>query len=167
MSVQLSDLANGMRVITHAMPHLETVSLGVWVGAGARDEGPSEHGISHLLEHMAFKGTARRNAREIVEEIEAVGGDLNAATSLETTAYYARVLKGDVRLALDLLADILLEPRFDERELVREKEVVLQEIAASDDSPDDIVHDLAQEAAFSGQALGRPILGTSQSVRRV
>ncbi|RMF08366.1 MAG: insulinase family protein [Alphaproteobacteria bacterium] len=164
MSVVTSRLANGMRVVTHAMPHLETVSLGVWVGAGARCEQPGEHGISHLLEHMAFKGTARRTARQLAEEIESVGGDLNAATSAELTAYYVRVMKPDVPLALDILADILSSPRFDEAELAREKEVILQEIAAAQDSPDDLVHDLAQEAAFPGQALGRPILGTAQSV---
>ena len=164
MSVSVSKLANGLRVVTHAMPHMETVSLGVWVGAGARFETLNEHGISHLLEHMAFKGTQRRSARDIVEEIESAGGDLNAATSYETTAYYARVLKGDVSLALDILADILLNPRFDEAELVREKEVIFQEIAASQDSPDDVVYDLAQEAAFPDQAVGRSIMGTAQSV---
>lgn len=164
MSVMVSKLANGLRIVTHAMPHLETVSLGVWVGAGARFEKPNEHGISHLLEHMAFKGTQRRSARDIVEEIESVGGDLNAATSYETTAYYARVLKGDVALALDILADILQHSRFDETELVRERDVILQEIAASEDCPDDVVYDLAQEAAFPDQAVGRSIMGTKQSV---
>ncbi len=165
MSVTVSRLANGMRVVTHAMPHLETVSLGVWVGAGARFESANQHGISHLLEHMAFKGTSRRSPRDIAEQIESVGGELNASTSLETTSYYARVLKNDVALALDIIADILRDSRFDEAELVREREVVLQEIAAVQDCPDDIAYDLAQEAAFPGQALGRPILGTSASVR--
>ena len=107
MSVEISKLPSGLTVITDTMPHLETAALGVWAGVGGRDEKPNEHGISHLLEHMAFKGTTRRNAREIVEEIEAVGGDLNAGTSTETTAYYARVMKADVPLALDVLADIL------------------------------------------------------------
>jgi predicted Zn-dependent peptidase len=101
------------------MPHLQTASLGVWVGSGSRDEQPNEHGISHLLEHMAFKGTKRRTARQIAEEIEAVGGDINAATSVETTAYYARVLKADVPLALDVLSDILANPTFDASELAR------------------------------------------------
>ncbi len=164
MSVTVSELANGMRVVTHSMPHLETVSLGVWVGVGARFETDEEHGISHLLEHMAFKGTARRTARDIAEEIESAGGDLNAATSLETTAYYARVLKGDVALAVDLLADIVQHPGFDPIELAREQDVVLQEIAASRDSPDDVAYDLVQDAAFPEQALGRPILGTAESV---
>lgn len=165
MSVVLTTLSNGMRVVTHTMPHLETASLGIWVGTGARAELLEQNGISHLLEHMAFKGTERRTARQIVEEIESVGGDLNAATSLETTAYYARVLKADVALGIDLLADILLNSKFDENELAREKNVILQEIAAAEDSPDDVAHDLVQEAAFPGQALGRPILGTQNSVR--
>ena len=110
MSVDVTKLASGLTVITDSMPHLETAALGVWAGVGGRDEKPDEHGISHLLEHMAFKGTTRRSSREIVEEIEAVGGDLNAGTSTETTAYYARVLKADVPLALDVLSDILANP---------------------------------------------------------
>src|SRR5712664_2256702 len=111
MSVEVTRFPAGLVVVTDAMPHLETASLGVWVGSGSRDERPDEHGISHLLEHMAFKGTSRRTARQIAEEIEAVGGDLNAATSIETTAYYARVLRADVSLALDVLSDILADPR--------------------------------------------------------
>jgi predicted Zn-dependent peptidase len=164
MTVQITTLANGMRVVTHAMPHLETVSLGVWVGVGARSEAVSEHGISHLLEHMAFKGTARRSARGIAEEIESVGGDLNAATSPETTAFYARVLKGDIALALDIVSDILLHPRYDPGELAREKDVILQEIAAAQDSPDEIVFDIVQDLAYPDQPVGRPILGTAESV---
>ncbi|MGI9381617.1 MAG: M16 family metallopeptidase [Methyloligellaceae bacterium] len=167
MGVETSVLENGLRVVTHHMPHLETVSLGIWVGSGARSERPDEHGIAHLMEHMAFKGTARRNAREIAEEIESVGGELNATTSLESTAFFARVLKDDVRLALDLLSDILQHPRFDQAELVREQGVILQEIAACQDAPDDIVFDLVQEAAYPDQALGRPILGTPESVRAI
>ncbi|MGH1417838.1 MAG: M16 family metallopeptidase [Hyphomicrobiaceae bacterium] len=161
---RVTTLANGLRVVTHHMPHLETVSLGVWVATGARHEQPHEHGISHLLEHMAFKGTKTRSALQIAEEIEQVGGDLNAATSLETTAYYARVLKGDDRLALNVLSDILLNATFDEDELLREKDVILQEIAGSQDSPEDVVYDLVQEAAYPGQAVGRTILGTPDSV---
>ncbi len=164
MSMQFSTLANGLRVVTQRMDHLESVSLGVWIGAGARREQPREHGLSHLLEHMAFKGTDRRSARDIAEEIESVGGDLNAATSTETTAYYARVLKDDLALALDILSDILIHARFDPEEHAREQGVILQEIAAALDSPDDIVHDLAQEAAYPNQALGRTILGTAESV---
>ncbi|KAB2920250.1 MAG: insulinase family protein [Hyphomicrobiaceae bacterium] len=166
MSTQLTRLPNGMRVVSNHMPHVETVSLGVWVAAGARHERDCEHGISHLLEHMAFKGTERRSATDIAEQIEAVGGELNAATSLETTAYYARMLAADVGLALDILADILHIPRYAEDELEREREVILQEIAATRDSPDEIAYELLQEAAFPEQTIGRPILGTVESVTR-
>jgi predicted Zn-dependent peptidase len=167
MSAEITRLGNGLRVVSYRMPHVETVSLGVWVGAGARHEQEAEHGISHLLEHMAFKGTEQRSAKDIAEEIEAVGGELNAATSLETTAYFARVLEADVGLALDILADILQSPRYAEDELEREREVILQEIAATRDSPDEIAYELLQEAAFPGQSIGRPILGTTESVTRL
>jgi len=164
MSVRLTTLANGIRVVTDTMAHLETASVGVWVDAGARHETESQHGIAHFLEHMAFKGTKTRSARAIAEEIEAVGGDLNAATGLESTAYFARVLKADVPLALDILADILREPALDDGEIEREKNVILQEIGAARDAPDDLVFDLLQETAYPGQPMGRPILGTSQTV---
>src|SRR5512138_3027000 len=113
MTINVTTLSNGLRVVSHHMPHLETISLGVWVAAGARHESEHEHGISHLLEHMAFKGTRRRTARQIAEEIEQVGGELNAATSFETTAYFASVLKADMPLAIDVLSDILSKPAFD------------------------------------------------------
>ncbi len=165
MSVQVTRLPSGLTVVTDQMPHLKTAALGVWVGSGSRDEQPDEHGISHLLEHMAFKGTRRRSARQIAEEIEAVGGDLNAATSVETTAYYARVLQDDVPLALDVLSDILGEPAFDPVELKREQNVIVQEIGATEDAPDDLVFDRLQETAFPDQAVGRSILGTRETVR--
>lgn len=165
MSVRTTTMRNGMRVVTHAMPHLETASIGVWVGTGARAESADQHGLSHLLEHMAFKGTHRRSARDIAEEIESAGGDLNAATSLETTAYHARMLKHDIGLAIDILADILRNPKFDASELAREQDVIVQEIAAAQDSPEDEAYDLVQDAAFPDQALGRTILGTKKSVR--
>lgn len=164
MSVTRSTLSNGLTVVSHTMPEVETVSLGIWIGAGSRSEQLTEHGVAHFLEHMAFKGTKRRSARQIVEEIEAVGGDLNAATSVDSTGYYARVLPKDMPLALDILSDIILEPRFDGAELARERDVILQEIAASSDSPDDIVYDFISEAAFPDQPVGRTILGTAQSV---
>lgn len=164
MSVTQSTLSNGLTVVSHTMPEVETVSLGIWIGAGSRSEQLTEHGIAHFLEHMAFKGTKRRSARQIVEEIEAVGGDINAATSVDSTGYYARVLPKDMPLALDILSDIILEPRFDGAELARERDVILQEIAASSDSPDDIVYDFISEAAFPDQPVGRTILGTAQSV---
>ena len=165
MTTALSTLPNGVRVVTHRMPHVETTSLGVWIGVGARHETDHQSGLSHLLEHMAFKGTTRRSAKDIAEEIEQVGGEINAATSLEQTAYFARVLRGDEGLALDILADILQNSTFDALELEREREVILQEIAATQDSPDEIAYDLAQEAAFPDQAIGRPILGTPASIK--
>ena len=165
MSVEVTRLASGLSVVTDRMPHLESASLGVWIGAGSRNEKPDEHGISHLLEHMAFKGTKRRSARQIAEEIEAVGGDLNAATSVESTAYYARVLKADVPLALDVLSDILSEPTFDAEELRREQNVIVQEIGAVEDTPDDLVFERLHETAFPKQPLGRSILGTPETVR--
>jgi predicted Zn-dependent peptidase len=165
MSVEVTRLPSGLVVVTDSMPNLESVSLGVWVGAGSRDERLDEHGISHLLEHMAFKGTTRRTARQIAEEVEAVGGDLNAATSVETTSYYARVLRADVPLAVDVLSDILSDPTFDPEELQREQSVIVQEIGAAEDAPDDIVFDKLQETAFPGQSIGRSILGTRDTVR--
>jgi predicted Zn-dependent peptidase len=165
MSVEVTRLPTGLVVVTDAMPHLETAALGIWVGSGSRNEQPDEHGISHLLEHMAFKGTTRRTARQIAEEIEAVGGDLNAATSIETTAYYARVLRADVPLALDVLSDILADPTFDSEELRREQNVIVQEIGAAEDAPDDVIWDKLQETAFAGQSIGRSILGTPATVR--
>jgi predicted Zn-dependent peptidase len=165
MSVALTTLRSGIHVVTDTMARLETASLGVWVNAGSRDERRDEHGISHLLEHMAFKGTRRRTARQIAEEIEAVGGDLNAGTGAETTAYYARVLKNDVALALDVLSDILSEPAFDPEELSREQNVIAQEIGAVADTPDDLIFEHLQTVAFPDQPLGRSILGTTKTVR--
>jgi predicted Zn-dependent peptidase len=164
MTVEVTRLPSGLTVVTDSMPHLQTSTLGVWVGSGSRDEQADEHGISHLLEHMAFKGTKRRSARQIAEEIEAVGGDINAATSFETTAYYASVLKGDVPLALDVLSDILSNPTFDPSELKREQNVIVQEIGATEDAPDDLVFDYLQSSAFPDQPMGRSILGTPESV---
>ena len=162
MSVEVTRLPTGLIVVTDAMSHLETASLGVWVGSGSRDERPDEHGISHLLEHMAFKGTSRRTARQIAEEIEAVGGDLNAGTSTETTAYYARVLKADVPLALDVLSDILANPAFEPDELEREKNVIVQEIGAAQDTPDDVVFEHLNELCYPDQPMGRSLLGTAK-----
>ncbi len=165
MTVEVTTLDNGLRVVTAAMPHVETVSLGVWVGAGTRDERPEVNGVAHMLEHMAFKGTRRRSARGIAEEIEAVGGHLNAYTSRDSTAYYAKVLKVDLPLAVDLIADILLHSVYDEGELRRERDVVLQEIGQAADTPDDIVFDHLQAAAYPDQPVGWPVLGTTQTVR--
>ncbi len=162
--VRVTTLSNGLTVASADMPGLETAAVGVWVNAGARNETYELNGVSHLLEHMAFKGTRRRNALAIAEEIESVGGHLNAYTSREQTAYIARVLKGDVPLAVDLLADILQHTTMPENELVREREVVIQEIAQVHDTPDDMVFDQFQETAFPDQPIGRSILGTVDRV---
>ncbi len=164
MNVKTTRLPNGMTVVTDQMPHLKTVALGVWVRTGSRAETPEQNGITHLLEHMAFKGTKTRSARGIAEEIEAVGGELNAATSIEHTNYYARILAEDLPLAVDLLADILQNSTFDPEELTREKHVILQEIGAAHDSPEDQAFDLFQATAWPDQPIGRPILGTPESV---
>lgn len=165
MGVEVSRLSNGLTVATETLPHFESVALGVWVKSGSRNELEDEHGIAHLLEHMAFKGTERRSALKIASEIENVGGEINAATSVETTSFYARVLSDDVPLAIDILADILTESRFDSDELEREQHVILQEIGAAHDTPDDIVFDRFTETAFRHQTIGRSILGTPDTVR--
>lgn len=167
MAVEVTKLANGLTVMSDPMAHLETFSLGIYVASGSRHEKAEEHGISHLLEHMAFKGTARRTAQEIAEEIEAVGGETNAATGVEVTAYYARMLKGDAGLAMDVLGDIILKPGFAEADLALEKDVIVQEIRACHDQPEDLVFDLFEATAFPDQPLGRPILGTEESVGRI
>jgi predicted Zn-dependent peptidase len=162
---ELIELSNGVRLVIDPNPALETAALGVWFRAGAIDEKPDEHGVAHLLEHMAFKGTQRRTARQIADEIETVGGYLNASTGYSRTGYYARVLKDDVPLAFDILGDILNDPALDEGELAKEQEVVVQEIGEAADQPDDAVMEQLQALAFRGHALARPILGTEQSVR--
>jgi len=167
MSVKISTLECGLRVVTETNCHVETLSVGVWVDVGARYEETRNLGISHLLEHMVFKGTTGRSATGIAEEIEAVGGHLNAYTSREHTSFYSRVLKDDVELAMDILADILLDSQFPEDELKREQEVVLQEIGQVQDTPDDLIFDHLQSTAFPNQALGRPILGTVESVSSI
>jgi predicted Zn-dependent peptidase len=165
MGVEVSRLSNGLTVATETLPHIESVALGIWVKSGARNEREDEHGIAHLLEHMAFKGTKRRSAWKIASEIENVGGEINAATSVETTSFYARVLADDVPLAIDILADILTESKFDAEELQREQHVILQEIGAAHDTPDDIVFDRFTETAFRHQTIGRSILGTPETVK--
>ena len=164
MAVEVSKLGNGLTILTDNMPGLESASVGIWVDAGSRHETLEQQGLSHMLEHMAFKGTERRTARELAEEIEAVGGHLNAATMHENTSYYARVLRDDVPLAIDILADILENPTFSPEEVAREQGVILQEIGQAEDTPDDIVFDRLMQVSFEKHALGRPILGTRESV---
>jgi len=167
MTVTMSRLANGMRVVTDRMDSVETVSIGVWVDVGTRHEPAAINGVAHLLEHMAFKGTQRRSALDIAAEIEAVGRHVNAYTSREHTAYYAKVLKADVALAVDILADILQNSIFDANELERERAVILQEIGQAQDTPDDIIYDLFQECAYPDQPMGQPVLGRSEIVKQL
>ena len=162
---RVDTLSNGLRVATETMPGLGSAALGVWIAAGGRHERAEENGVAHFLEHMAFKGTERRTAADIAAEIEDVGGYLNAYTSREATAYYARVLGEDVELAMDVLADILRAPRFEEAELAVERGVILQEIGQALDTPDDIVFDWLQEASWPDQPMGRSILGPAERVK--
>lgn len=164
MNIEITKLPNGLTVVTDPMPQLESAAVGVWVNCGARHEARAQMGVSHMLEHMAFKGTERRSARAIAEEIEAVGGYLNAYTSREQTAFHARTLKADVPLAVDILGDILAHPTFELGEIERERQVVLQEIGQARDTPDDIVFDHLQTAVYPDQPMGWPILGDETTV---
>src|SRR5580658_7900389 len=165
MNIGLATLSNGLRIVTDRIDTVATVSLGLWVDVGTRHEPAALNGVAHFLEHMAFKGTERRSALAIAEEIEAVGGHLNAYTSRESTAYYAKVLKEDVGLALDILADILQHSTFEPAELERERAVILQEIGQANDTPDDIIFDYFQECAYPDQPMGRPTLGHPDIVK--
>ncbi len=164
MTTRLTTLSNGFRVVTEDMPGLKSAAIGLWVNAGGRHEAEDQNGIAHFLEHMAFKGTARRSALQIAEEIEDVGGYINAYTSREMTAYYARVLEADVPLALDVIADITLNPAFVQKEIEVERGVILQEIGQALDTPDDVIFDWLQEAAYPNQPMGRSILGPSDRI---
>jgi len=161
---EIITLPNGVRIVADPMPGLLSASVGVWFRAGAIDETTQEQGIAHLLEHMAFKGTSTRTAKQIAEEIENIGGYLNASTGYSRTGYYARVLSKDVGTALEILADILTDPLFDAGELDKERQVVIQEIGEAADIPDDAVMDMLQRLSYGDNALGRPILGTVDSV---
>ncbi len=166
MDVNLTTLANGLRVASVERPQTETVSVGIWVNTGSACERPNNNGISHFLEHMVFKGTQKRTALQISEDIENAGGSTNAYTSREFTVFYAKMLKNDLELALDVLADMVMAPTFPEDEMTKEREVVVQEIKQTFDDPNDIVFDYFQETAFPGQALGRSILGPAEKVRK-
>ncbi|MEZ5826500.1 MAG: pitrilysin family protein [Geminicoccaceae bacterium] len=159
-----SVLDNGLRVVTEAMPRLETAAIGLWVDVGSRHEAAEVNGVAHMLEHMAFKGTERRSARQIAEEIEDVGGSLNAYTSREHTAYYARILADDIELAGDILSDIVRHSTFDPVELEKERHVIIQEIGEVEDTPSDLVFDLFQEVAYPDQPVGRSMLGPEETV---
>ncbi|MFT7595691.1 MAG: putative Zn-dependent peptidase [Paracoccaceae bacterium] len=164
MTVQQDQLANGFRIVSEHMPGLQSAAIGIWVSAGGRHERIEQNGIAHFLEHMAFKGTKTRSALQIAEAIEDVGGYINAYTSREVTAYYARVLQADVPLAMDVIGDIVLNPVFDPAEIEVERGVILQEIGQAHDTPDDVIFDWLQEESYHDQPLGRTILGPTQRV---
>jgi predicted Zn-dependent peptidase len=166
-SVDLTRLANGLTVVSQPMPHSTTASIGLWFGHGSRDEPAADHGVSHFLEHMLFKGTATRTARQHAEAIEAVGGEINAATGVEHTGYFARVAAADTALAVDLIADMVMAPLMADADIERERAVILQEMAADGDEPEDLAHDLFQALAYPGEAIGRPIIGTRASVAAI
>ena len=165
MEIKQTTLKNGLRVVTAEISQIETVSLGVWVNTGSAEETKEDNGISHFIEHMVFKGTKKRNSFQISEDIENVGGITNAYTSQHFTCFYAKMLKDDVELAADVISDFITSPTFDEKEMIKEKDVVIQEIKQSNDSPDDLVFDYFQEAAFPEQASGRTILGSISQVK--
>jgi predicted Zn-dependent peptidase len=164
-AIKLTRLPSGLTVVTERMERVETVSLGAYVATGSRHEQETENGVSHFLEHMAFKGTEHRSAAQIAEEIEAVGGHINAYTAREQTAYYVKVLKEDTTLAADIIGDILTHSTFEPEEMERERGVILQEIGQANDTPDDIIFDHFQAAAYPSQPIGRPVLGSEESIR--
>ncbi|MCO7174738.1 M16 family metallopeptidase [Sporolactobacillus kofuensis] len=157
-------LANGVRVLLERMPTVRSVSIGIWVGTGSRFEHESNNGISHFIEHMLFKGTDSRNAREIAEAFDQIGGQVNAFTSKETTCYYAKVMDKDAGFAMRVLADMFFHSRFDTNDLEKEKQVIGEEIKMYEDTPDDLVHDLLSATSFAHHPLGYPILGTQQTL---
>ena len=162
---QKTVLENGIKVITEQIPYLKSVSIGVWVNAGSRDELPNENGISHFIEHVLFKGTERRTAFDIAKEIDSVGGTLNAFTGREYTCFYGKVIDKNLPLAIDLLSDIFLHPLMDPKDVEKERMVILQEIKMVEDTPDDYIHDLFNRVCWGDHPLGFPILGTSDIVQ--
>ncbi|MBN1399141.1 MAG: insulinase family protein [Bacteroidetes bacterium] len=157
-------LPNGIRVISEAIPHVRSLSLGFWIETGSRNEDTAKNGISHFIEHMVFKGTKKRGVKEIAQSVESVGGYLNAFTSKEHTCFFARVLDEHLELAMDVLADITLSPTFPEKEVLKEKNVVLEELKQAEDDPDDIIHDYLEKAIFKTNPLGMPVIGTAESI---
>ncbi len=162
---QKTVLPDGIRVITEQIPYFRSVSIGVWVVTGSRDEHPEENGISHFIEHLLFKGTERRTAFDIAKEIDSVGGTLNAFTGREYTCFYAKVIEKNMPLAIDLLSDIFLHPLLDPKDIEKERSVILQEIKMVEDTPDDYVHDLFNRVCWGNHPLGYPILGTTELVQ--
>src|SRR5277367_167109 len=166
-AVRVTKLNSGLTIVTETMDRVETVSLGAYVASGTRNETAEQNGVSHFLEHMAFKGTERRTAADIAEAVENVGGHINAYTAREQTAYYVKLLKDDLALGADIIGDILTHSTFEPEELERERGVILQEIGQANDTPDDIIFDHFQDTAFPDQPMGRPVLGTEDQIREM
>ncbi len=160
-------LENGLRVIAERIPHFRSVSVGLWIGAGSMYEVEADNGLSHFVEHMLFKGTERRSAREIAQEMDAIGGQMNAFTAKECTCYYAKVMDEHFENAVDLLSDLLLHAKLDPVEFEKERGVILEEISMVEDTPEDLVHDMLSAAHYERQALAMPILGTAEQIRGV
>ena len=163
-SYRKTTLPNGIRIVTEEIPHVKSASFGVWLGVGSRDETPANNGISHFIEHMCFKGTKNRSVQQIARSLESVGGYLNAFTTKEHTCYYARVLDEDSELAIDVLSDLVQNPKFPAGELEKEKQVVIEEIKSLEDDPDDLIHDFFEEDVYSGHPLGLSVIGTAENV---
>src|ERR1044071_1964546 len=164
--IEITPLANGVRVITEAMPHVRSVSVGIWIGAGSRRETPDQNGISHFIEHMLFKGTRRRSAEDIARSVDSIGGNLDAFTAKELVCFNTKVLDQHLSLAFDVLADLVLNPLFREEDIEKEKGVILEEIKMEADSPDYLVHEIFSSNFWKDHPLGKPILGTPQTVKR-
>ena len=162
--IQTTTLSNGLRVITDTVPSMHSVALGIWVGVGTRHENLAHNGVAHMVEHMLFKGTEKRNALQIAEELENVGGSMNAYTSREITSYHVHLLADDAKLGLDVMADMYLNSTLPQEEIERERGVIIQEIGMTNDTPDDLVFDIYSETAYPGQALGAPILGRAENI---
>lgn len=163
--IQVQNLPNGVTVLAEEIPHVRSVAVGVWVNVGSRDEQPEQNGVSHFIEHALFKGTTTRSAQRIAEELDAVGGQLNAFTTKEYTCFYAKVLDEHFELAVDILTDMLFNSRFDAEDLEREKNVIIEEIRMYEDTPDELVHDVFTSTLWNGHSLGRPVIGTEEVVR--
>ena len=164
MAFDLLTMPNGLRVVGERIPHFRSVSVGLWIGTGSQHEQSGEAGLSHFLEHMVFKGTEKRSARQIAEEMDAVGGQLNAFTSKECTCFYAKTVDEHLDLAMDVVCDLATHPTFDPKELEKEKGVVLEEISMAEDTPEDLVHEILMLANYGDQPVARPILGTAEKI---
>src|ERR1700735_3298066 len=164
--IEMTTLTNGVRVITEVMPHVRSISVGIWIGTGSRRETPDQNGISHFIEHMLFKGTTTRSAEDIARSVDSVGGNLDAFTAKELVCFNTKVLDEHLPLAFDVLADLLLNPLFRNEDIEKEKGVILEEIKMDADSPDYLVHEIFSSNFWKDHPLGKPILGTRETVKR-